>query len=509
MADLLNILKLNLALGGKSPESFMYKYRNAIYPCKSLLPTAIILGCALGVFISQCPAQDVQATNNSGAPDNRSLEQEVSDLQAIVAKLQARVDELEKRVPTNEQPTSSPVVQQSPAQSAAPAGQQNVSATTAQPTTNILPAGSTINFLLDAYYGYNFNQPIGRVNLLRAYDVLSNAFSISQADVIFENAPDPDEGKRFGLRLDLQLGQATQTLQGNSANEPRPDIYRNIFQAYGTYVAPVGKGLTIDIGKFASPLGYEGNYTKDQINYSRSFWFDFLPFYHLGLRANYKFNDVLAVNYWIVNGTNQSEPFNGFKDQFIGFVVTPNKNVSWNVQYYLGQEHPDVTYFPNGGAPANAPTLQGVPFEPIPNAPGGKLHIFDTYLNWQFTPKWTFAVEADDVIERLYSNSYPAHTTGGAVYLKYQLTPKLYVGTRAEYLSDRGGLYTGVTQAVKENTLTLAYRFDEGFQVMSEWRRDFSNRPYFYTNLPGVLKGEQNTATLGFLWWFGGKQGAW
>jgi hypothetical protein len=256
-------------------------------------------------------------------------------------------------------------------------------------------------------------------------------------------------------------------------------------------------------------LGYEGNYTKDQINYSRSFWFTFLPFYHLGLRANYRFNDKLAVNYWMVNGTNQSEPFNGFKDEFIGFAVTPNKNLSWNIQYYLGQEHPDVMYFPNGGAPANAPTLQGVPFEPLTNSPGGKLHIFDTYLSWQMTPRWTFAIEADDVIERLYSNSSPAHTDGGAVYLKYQLTPKFYVGGRAEYLSDRGGLFTGETQAVKETTLTLAYRFAEGFQVTSEWRRDFSNRPYFYTSLLAVLKGDQNTATLGFLWWFGGKQGTW
>ena len=27
--------------------------------------------------------------------------------------------------------------------------------------------GTTLNFGLDGYYGYNFNQPIGRVNLLR------------------------------------------------------------------------------------------------------------------------------------------------------------------------------------------------------------------------------------------------------------------------------------------------------------------------------------------------------
>lgn len=131
----------------------------------------------------------------------------------------------------------------------------------------------------------------------------SNAFSLSQADLVLENSPDPAQGKRFGLRLDLQYGQATATLQGSPSNEPCPEVYRNVFQAYGTYVAPVGSGLTIDFGKWASSLGIEGNYSKDQMNYSRSFWFDFLPFYHMGARFDYKVNDLVAVNYWITNGT--------------------------------------------------------------------------------------------------------------------------------------------------------------------------------------------------------------
>jgi hypothetical protein len=65
--------------------------------------------------------------------------------------------------------------------------------------------GNTINFAFDGYYAYNFNHPYGRVNLLRAYDVLSNTFSLNQASVIFEHAPDPAAGRRFGMRLDLQL----------------------------------------------------------------------------------------------------------------------------------------------------------------------------------------------------------------------------------------------------------------------------------------------------------------
>ena len=56
---------------------------------------------------------------------------------------------------------------------------------------------------LDTYYGYNFNQPVGRVNLLRAYDVLSNNFTISQAGFVLEAVPRPDAERRFGGRASI------------------------------------------------------------------------------------------------------------------------------------------------------------------------------------------------------------------------------------------------------------------------------------------------------------------
>jgi hypothetical protein len=153
--------------------------------------------------------------------------------------------------------------------------------------------------------------------------------------------------------------------------------------------------------------------------------------------------------------------------------------------------------------------LQGTPFLPIVNPPGGKLHIFDTYVNWQATPKLAFVLEADDEISRLYDFSRPAHAIGSAAYVQYQVTPKLSLAGRGEYLSDRGGLFSGVTQAIKETTFTAKYAMADGFDLFGEWRRDFSNQPFFYTSTLGVLKKDQNTATLGLVWWWGGKQGAW
>ncbi len=367
--------------------------------------------------------------------------------------------------------------------------------------------GTTVNVLLDGYYGYNFNRPIGRVNLLRAYDVLSNSFSLNQADLVLERAPDPAAGRRLGLRLDLIYGQATETLQGSPVNESRPQVYRPVFQAYGTYVVPLGSGVTVDFGKWASAFGYENNYTKDQINYSRSYYFNFLPFYHFGFRTNYNLNDKLSVQYWLVNGLNQSEDFNGFKSNAVLFTIKPKKTVSWNINYYVGRDQRDVQPALNPGLPA-FPSQPGLSMVPA-RALRGRGHIFDTYLSWNLTSKLLFAGELDHVVSRLETDSPPMHVSGGAAYLRYQMWPAISLAGRFEYLDDHGGLFSGVSQGLKESTVTATYQVVDGFQMRGEYRRDFSNLPFFLTARPGVLKKEQNTATLGLVWWFGGKQGSW
>jgi hypothetical protein len=495
-------------------------------------------------LLAWCPAGRAQA----GSPVPASAE-EVKQLREVVQSLLTRVTELENELKQRQAlpaerierdasvagggpAASADSVTTLPASTAPPgvAAATTVTARTSTPAQNAaLEApkesanavdraildylhGATLNFALDEYYSFNFNSPVGRVNALRAYDVLSNNISLNQADVVFERAPDVAAGRRFGMRLDLQFGQATDTLQGNPANEPRPQIYRNIFQAYGTYVAPIGNGLTLDVGKWGSSIGIEGNYTKDQMNYSRAYWFDFLPFYHMGVRASYKVNDKLALNYWIVNGTNQVEATNGFKDELFGFTATPRKTITWDVNYYLGQEHPDRNVVSSSGP---IPVQPGLTFQAISPAPNGKLHIFDSYVSWQASPNLTFALEGDYVIQRLWKttapgeSSAPSHTIGGAGYAKYQITPKFAVAGRVEYLSDRGGLFSGITQALKETTATFDYKLTDGFLMRYEWRRDFSNQPSFFTDKNGVLSKEQQTATIGVVWWVGRKEGVW
>lgn len=460
---------------------------------------SVMLICWLLAGASAGRAQAVPPT--PGAPED------MAQLRRLVEELRQRVADLEaaRQQTAANQPASVAV-----AQTLASSQAQVAPAQLTNDDRTILDylKGTTVNLTVDGYYAYNFNHPIGRINLLRAYDVSSNSFSLNQTGVIIERAPDVAAGRRFGARLDLQYGQASESQAGNPANELRPQVYRAIFQAYGTYVVPVGSGLTVDFGKWASSHGIEGTYSKDQINYSRSFLFSVMPFYHTGFRLTYNVTPKVAVSYWLVNGLQQAEDFNGFKSQNFQAVVKPTSSLTWVSNYYFGREGRDVVPVLNPGFPT-LPTQPGLPVANVVPAPDGRLHIVDNYLTWNPTSKLTLAGEADYVVSRSFKQSAPAYVVGGAGYARYQISPKGALAARAEYLSDRGGFFSGITQALKESTLTYEYKFADGFLTRVEWRRDFSNQPFFLTETSGVLKKEQNTATLGLVWWWGRKQGTW
>ncbi|MHB1021007.1 MAG: outer membrane beta-barrel protein [Acidobacteriaceae bacterium] len=470
----------------------------------------------------------MQAQTAASAPATSTalLEQQVLELRQEVAILTQRLNQLESAQhisgAADAKASSPPTHPHLPAtvpsensaialSSSAAALAANSSAVTASTTGNAapqitkrspfdLPDGITLNFTVDGYYAYNFNHPLGQINQLHAYDTSSNSFTINQAAIILESAPNVAEGKRYGGRVDLQFGQATQALQDNTANELQPQVWRNLYQAYGTYIFPVGSGLSVDFGKWATSLGEECNYSKDQINYSRSFWFTFLPAYHMGLRTSYTFNPKFTAAYWLVNGVQQTVDFNSAKSQAFALTFSPAHSLTWQTNYYFGEEHPTFTQSTSNGSTISTP---------ITPAPNGLRHIFDTYATWNATPKLSLTGEADYVIDREYSHSAPKHDIGGAAYIRYQFTPKFSLAERSEYMSDRGGLFSGMTQALKETTVTADYKVANGFLMRTEWRRDFSNQPYFNRGSLGNLSKSQSLATLGMIWWFGGKQGAW
>lgn len=342
---------------------------------------------------------------------------------------------------------------------------------------------------LEAYYQYDWNHPPDRVIPLRAYDTRANTFSIQQAAFVVDAPPDVDAGRRYGLRADLQWGQATETVQGSPANEPRPDVYRNIWQVYGTYLFPVGpNGLQTDFGKFASMLGYETNYAKDNQAFSRAYLFNFLPFYHSGLRVTYPVNDKVSVLYMLTNGIQQTEDFNDYKSNHFAAVVKPVSHVTWTVNYYFGQEQPDLGQ---------------------PGGPNGFFRVFDTYVTYAPTAAVTLGLDTNYVTNEVTTDSDSLSLQGIGAYARYQVDTPVALGLRWERLDDQG-LFGGIDQVLQEITLTGEYKLADGFLVRAEFRRDWSDQRYF----PGPsgatdLWDHQNTLLLGGVWVIGNKKGSW
>lgn len=370
---------------------------------------------------------------------------------------------------------------------AATAAAQDASTPPAQTVAPGPFAALTFGVAFEGYYQFNWNRPPDRVMPLRAYDTRSNVFSIQQTAIVIESAPSVADGRRFGARVDLQLGQATETVQGNAANEPRPDAYRHLWQAYGTYVFPVGRGLQADFGKFGSNLGYETNYAKDNHHFSRAYLFNFLPFYHMGMRLTLPVSGSVTVMYALTNGIQQTEDLNSFKSSHVTAIVKPASRLVWTTSYYAGREQADAG---------------------LPDGPDGLFRVLDSYVTFTATPTLTLGLDANHVTNAVHSDDKSRSLKGVGAYARYQASSPLALALRYERLDDEG-LFGGIDQVLQEVTVTLEHKVAEGFLARAEFRRDWSNARFFPGPRAGDVRPGQTTALVGLVWWFGNKPGTW
>jgi opacity protein-like surface antigen len=136
------------------------------------------------------------------------------------------------------------------------------------------PANPMVEFLkqteisgfVDGYYLWAFNETAPQ---LRNFDINHNSFSLNYVEVAF--AKPVSETSRGGFRVDFGAGDTADLV---NLYEPGGTNYlKYVQQAYVSYLAPVGKGLTIDFGKFVTPAGAEVIENKDNFNYSRGLLF--------------------------------------------------------------------------------------------------------------------------------------------------------------------------------------------------------------------------------------------
>jgi len=112
------------------------------------------------------------------------------------------------------------------------------------------------------------------------------------------------ERSRFGVELTVQAGEDSKIF-GFSATAPNiggADVLTHLGPANVSYLAPVGKGMTIQGGIFSSLIGYDSLYAKDNFAYTRPWCADYTPYLMLGVNASYPVSDRLTATVGAVNG---------------------------------------------------------------------------------------------------------------------------------------------------------------------------------------------------------------
>ncbi len=182
------------------------------------------------------------------------------------------------------------------------------------------------------------------VNELRQYD-FDAGYTFNMAE--FSIKKDPSERYPFGYGLtitaglDAQKNHAIGIFRDKDDNFPfRNTPWFDLQQAYGSYMLPVGSGLTLKAGKFVTLLGYEVIEAPSNPNFSRSLLFTFaIPFTHVGALASYSITDWLSVTAGPVVGWDIADDNSDALSWTGQIAATPMKDVSTSLTFISGKEY--------------------------------------------------------------------------------------------------------------------------------------------------------------------------
>jgi len=417
------------------------------------------------MLVSSVRAQDQASTPTS----NDAILQHMQALEKEVQELRAEVTAL-KGAPTPV-PAAAPPVEAAVATPSAPA---------AAPTPTGL-AGllgpTTISGFVDTYYGFSSNHPSTRQNGLRNFDVQTNQFGLNMIELVADRPVDTTN--RLGYHIALGFGQAMNMVNSASPTELGFDQY--LKEGYLEYMAPVGKGLQVNVGKFVTPNGAEVIETKDNWNYSRSLLFAWaIPYFHFGASAKYAFNSKFSATGYLVNGWNNSIDNNTGKTVGASLAWTPNSKFSIFENYMGGPEQS--------------------------NDNKDWRHLLDTVITYNPTPKLSFIANYDYGREEIgLAQERPfglAKWSGLAGYVKYAPNDKWAIAVRGEYFDDNQGWTTGTAQELSEFTVTLQRAISTKLISRLEVRRDMTDSRTFLRGQGNTGVGGQNTVALGLIYAF-------
>ncbi len=306
---------------------------------------------------------------------------------------------------------------------------------------------------VETSYTHNFNNPNSQTNANRIFDVDANSFRPHMAQLVFEKEA-KSEGTnvdRTGFRIKLNFGEDANLTGGNFSGD------FDYQEAYAQYVAPIGNGLDLRIGRMNTLIGYEVIESPLNPNFSRSWLFGLgEPFTTTGLRASYEFNEMVALSLGVINAWNGATSDTNRSKSIEGLLgLTPMDWLSVSLFGFWG---------PEGGVGVKNADLVQV---------GG-------IVTAQATDQTSL------VLEGYYANQdkalggrRDAQWHGIAGYVIHDFNDQWGARFRMEWFKDADGFLTGTDQKLWEGTATLQYKLTPSLITRLEFRYDKSNKNTF------------------------------
>ncbi|WP_447965576.1 porin [Nitrospira sp. Ecomares 2.1] len=344
---------------------------------------------------------------------------------------------------------------------------------------------------VEASYTQNFNFPKNsgaNANQLRIFDGDANSFRPNMAQLVFEKEATNGSNavERAGFRLKLDVGEDVQFTGGRTGDDV------DFQEMYVQYVAPLGNGLDIRIGRMNSLVGYEVIESPYNNNYSRSWLFGLgQPFTITGIRVAYAVNEKLSFSMSALNSYTGLTEDNNTAKSVEGLVsYHPTEQLGLNVYGIVGKE--------------SSNTRSG----------SGKRVLVGGYVTFQATDQLGFVVEgyyANQENASAISSGKNARWDGVAGYAIYDFNDQWGLRFRGEIWEDAGGdqsclgtagsggnsnvctVSAPIAQTLWENTVTLQYKPAPSLITRLEFRYDKSNQNVF---LDGKNNSTNNQQTL-------------
>jgi hypothetical protein len=340
----------------------------------------------------------------------------------------------------------------------------------------------SVNGMVSVSYTGNLNSPPSRQNQFRVFDTDAATFQLDVAQLAVQRAV--SKPGDVGFRIDLIAGALANVTaaSGLFRDESGEAGDFDVLQAYLSYIAPAGRGLRFDAGKFTTPIGYEVTEGYEDFNdhHSHSFLFGYAePVSHTGVRVSYPFSDQVSAQVLLVNGWDNATDNNAGKSIGGQLAVAPSDRLSVVAVYMGGPEQTGNT--------------------------DNFRHTFDTYADVKASPALSFGLNYGYGCEGQVAL---AETAGGGVvdatwqgiagYARYAFSGRFALALRGDWFDDPQGARTGYVQSLKEATLTPEFRPHRNLVVRGDLRLDKSNRRVFELS-DGTLGSSQATISVNAL----------